>query len=112
MRVMVAERWHQRTRGLLGRRMLDKSEGMLIIPCRSVHTIGMTYAIDVVFLDSLNTVVSARIALDPCRCAMDSRACAVLELAPGTIARLGIGVGDTVAMEMSGVAGAVRGVTT
>lgn len=42
----------QRMRGLLGRRDLPVGEGLLIERCGSIHTIGMRFAIDVVFLDS------------------------------------------------------------
>jgi uncharacterized membrane protein (UPF0127 family) len=38
-------------RGLLGRRSLPPGEGLLIAHCGSIHTVGMRFAIDVVFLD-------------------------------------------------------------
>jgi len=41
-----------RMRGLLGRRSLPNGQGLLIERCGSIHTIGMRFAIDVVFLDS------------------------------------------------------------
>ena len=46
-----------RMRGLLGRKQLDEEQGLWISPCPSVHTIGMRYPIDVVFLDSDKKVV-------------------------------------------------------
>lgn len=49
-RLQVASTARQRTRGLLGRSELDGA--MLLTPARSVHTLGMQFAIDVAHLDS------------------------------------------------------------
>ncbi len=40
-----------RMRGLLGRADLPVGQGLLIEACGSVHTVGMRFALDVVFLD-------------------------------------------------------------
>ncbi len=40
-----------RLRGLLGRADLPTGHGLLIEACGSVHTIGMRFALDIVFLD-------------------------------------------------------------
>ena len=51
----VAEEFRDRSRGLLGR---DGIEGALLLrPARSVHTMGMTFAIDVAFCDRDLTVL-------------------------------------------------------
>jgi len=39
-----------RMRGLLGRDGLPPGHGLLLDPCGSIHTLGMRFAIDVVFL--------------------------------------------------------------
>ena len=49
--VWLAEQAHQRLRGLLFRPALQAGEGLLLWNVRSIHTIGMRYPIDVVFLD-------------------------------------------------------------
>ncbi|MCZ6804948.1 MAG: DUF192 domain-containing protein [Proteobacteria bacterium] len=41
----------ERMRGLSGSPPLKKNEGLLIVSCSSVHSFGMSYAIDLVFLD-------------------------------------------------------------
>ncbi len=52
----VAGSTGDRVRGLLGRDGLD---GALLLPrCRSVHTLGMRFAIDVAFLDRSGEVVA------------------------------------------------------
>ena len=49
--VEVAATTLQRMRGLLGRRVLPIGHGLLIEACGSVHTVGMRFPIDVIFLD-------------------------------------------------------------
>jgi uncharacterized membrane protein (UPF0127 family) len=46
----------ERRRGLLGR-SADQIDGVLVLPVRSVHTLGMRCAIDVAFCDASDTVV-------------------------------------------------------
>lgn len=38
--------------GLLGTAAIAEGEGLWIVPCRSVHTLGMRYPVDVAFLDA------------------------------------------------------------
>ena len=46
-----ADRSRERARGLLARPPLEEGEGLVLVAARQVHTIGMTYPIDVVFCD-------------------------------------------------------------
>lgn len=46
----IADNFLSRLRGLLWTKPLLPSEGLLILPGNSIHTIGVQYAIDVVFL--------------------------------------------------------------
>ena len=77
-------------RGLLWRPALAPGQGLLIAPCNSVHTIGMRYAIDVVFLDREGRVLKVCPALKPLRMAMARGARQVIELAAGEASRLGL----------------------
>ena len=79
----------ERMRGLLWRPALAPGQGLLIAPCNSVHTIGMRYAIDVVFLDREGRVLKVCPALKPLRMAMARGARQVIELAAGEASRLG-----------------------
>lgn len=49
-RVQIADSALSRLIGLLGKRSLDRDSGLLIFPSNSIHTLGMRFAIDVVFL--------------------------------------------------------------
>lgn len=67
---------------LLGLAHLDRAEagpGLLIPRCRSVHTVGMRFALDLVFLDGCLAPIEVRRAVPPRRVAW-ARAAAVLEL--------------------------------
>jgi len=50
-RVSVPETRRERARGLRGRDELAPDEALFLARCRSVHTFGMRFAIDVVLLD-------------------------------------------------------------
>lgn len=68
---------------LLGLALLDRraaGAGLLLPGCRSVHTFGMRFPLDLVFLDVELREVSLRYAVPPGRVAFERRARAVLEL--------------------------------
>lgn len=69
-----------RLRGLAGLARLPAGHGLLIPRCRSVHTLGMRFALDVLFLDDeLAPLMPAR-RVAPGRVVFAWRASAVLEL--------------------------------
>lgn len=79
-----------RMRGLLGRPPPGPGSALLITPCAAIHTVGMRYPIDVVYLDAEEQVLELVEALAPWRWSACRRARAVLELAAGGAALLGI----------------------
>ncbi|MCL2658841.1 MAG: DUF192 domain-containing protein [Betaproteobacteria bacterium] len=98
LRITCARSFFARLRGLLARPPLDATEALLIAPCNSVHTVGMRYAIDVVFLDRDERIVRIVRDLRPLRFAWCPRAKAVLECRAGTAERAGWRVGDCLAL--------------
>lgn len=94
-RVQVADRGPVRRRGLLGRSSLRHGEGLWIVPCEAVHTFGMQFAIDIVFLDRRNVVRKVKSNVPPWRLSGCLRARSVLELAAGTLKSTPIYPGDT-----------------
>jgi uncharacterized membrane protein (UPF0127 family) len=90
----VAGSFLLRLRGLIGRRELPAGHGMLFPRTRSVHTHFMRFAVDVVFLDADNRIVSVASRLRPWRTAGLRCARSVLELRAGESERLGLAVGD------------------
>jgi hypothetical protein len=93
--VSVAESWWRRFRGLLARAPLKTGEGLLLLRCGSVHTIGMTHPIDVAFLDAEGLVVHSIARLGPWRVGLGgSRAVHALELPAGRLDETGTVPGD------------------
>ena len=84
----------ERMRGLLGRPPLVAGQALLIDPCPSVHTLGMRYPLDLLFLDAECRAVKLVSSLPPLRWATCSGARATLELAPVALDALNITVGD------------------
>lgn len=94
-RIAVAETSWTRMIGLLGQSGLEPGAGLLIIPSQAVHTIGMRFAIDVVFVNRKWRVVYVRPAMAPNRVtAIRWRAQFVVELPAGVIAQTATRVGD------------------
>jgi uncharacterized membrane protein (UPF0127 family) len=95
----VADSYFRRLVGLLGktRRWARSGRGLWIVPSHGVHTIGMLFALDLVFLDRDKRVVHIEEYVRPFRI---SRVClkaqSVLELPPHTAFRTGTRVGDQV----------------
>jgi uncharacterized membrane protein (UPF0127 family) len=68
---------------LLGLALLSRAEaglGLLIPGCRAIHTFGMRFSIDVLFLDENDLPLRVVRDLRPCRLVSDRRARSVLEL--------------------------------
>jgi uncharacterized membrane protein (UPF0127 family) len=80
-KVEIAESRSARRRGLLGRAGLADGAALVLTPCCAVHTIGMRFPIDVVFVDSRGLVRKIVRALGPRKIAIAFGASAVVELA-------------------------------
>jgi len=99
-RVRVARTALARLRGLLGRRGLAAGEALWLRPCNGVHTFGMIFAIDVIFLDRQLKVVKLVENLRPFRFTWPCLAAhSALELKAQTIARAALRVGDQLRIE-------------
>jgi uncharacterized membrane protein (UPF0127 family) len=92
-----AETFFARLKGLLGRRPLADGEGLWISPCRSVHSIGMRYPLDVLFLDGQGKVIGAIPDFPPMRLTrIFPEAKGALELPRGALLRTDTACGDFV----------------
>jgi len=98
--VRVADRFFPRMRGLLRTDRLAEGEGLWIHPCSSIHSLGMRFEFDAVFLGTDGKVVGR---YERFRRNRISRvfwsARGVLELPAGTIERTGTEVGDEIQFE-------------
>ena len=82
--------------GLLNRKAFAPGEGLLLDRCYGIHTVGMRFPIDVVFLDRELCVMRAVKALPPLRTCLVRRAVYVLELPSGAIDRSQTAAGDQI----------------
>ncbi len=95
--VEVADTSWTRMRGLLGRQSLERGEGLWIRPSSGVHTLGMSFPIDVIGLDKKMRVIKLWHELVPQRVtALSWRMSSVLELPAGAIAESGVQLGDLI----------------
>lgn len=95
----LADTHYSRLVGLIGKTSTDFSAGMglWITPCRGVHTLGMRFPIDVIYLDSKNSVVHLEQSLPPWRLGrVCLHAVSVLELPSTTVSRTRTAVGDQI----------------
>lgn len=95
--VVVADTYLRRLIGLLGktRRWARSGRGLWIVPSCGVHTIGMMFPLDLVFIDRDCRVVGTQEFVRPFRISrVCLRATSVLEFPVYTIHRSGTETGD------------------
>jgi uncharacterized protein len=81
--VVDARGWHGRLRGLIGRADWPAGVALRLAPCRSVHTFGMRFAVDLVWVDGRGRVVRVDRGVRPWRLRSCRAARSVLELRAG-----------------------------
>ena len=95
----VAGSYFPRLRGLMGAAPLAAGEGLLIVPCNSIHTQFMRFPIDVLYVSRDLEVVHVDAAMLPWRFGRIHRtAHFVVELPAGTAAATHTEVGDRLAL--------------
>ncbi|MEL0585328.1 MAG: DUF192 domain-containing protein [Candidatus Thiodiazotropha sp. (ex. Lucinoma kazani)] len=92
--VLLANSYLSRLRGLLGKKQLSDSEGLLLKRCETVHTVGMRYPLDLVFMDKRGKVLKCQEGVKPFRTAGVRGAYYTLELNQGMIRKQSITVDD------------------
>ena len=73
---------------------LSTGSGIWIAPCEAIHTFGMKFPIDALFLDDGFCVKKLCRNLPPRRISFCLQAHSVLEVEAGTISRNGVNIGD------------------
>ena len=98
-RMSTADSHWSRFRGLMwtDAASFPAGHGLWIVPCKGVHTFGMRFPIDVIYLDGDKIVVHIENRLKPWRMApVRLRAASVLELPENTIQSTGTSLGDEI----------------
>jgi uncharacterized membrane protein (UPF0127 family) len=98
--IEVADSFFTGLFGLIFKRRLKKSEGLLIKKCNSIHTFGMRYCIDIIFLDKFDEITAVFHNLKPFRFTpFIKNASKVLELNSGFINSVPLKIGDRLYFE-------------
>jgi hypothetical protein len=98
----IADTSLRRMVGLLGRHSLEPGCGLFIVPSQAIHTVGMAFPIDVIFVDRKHCVVGVRESVRPFRFTrVFWKALGVIELPPGTIMESRTQVGDQLKIEFA-----------
>jgi uncharacterized protein len=84
--VLAADNTFARLKGLIGRLRLRSDEGLWIVPSRGIHTIGVFFPIDLVYLDEGHRVIHVEESFPAFRVApWRTQAASVLQLPPHTV---------------------------
>jgi uncharacterized membrane protein (UPF0127 family) len=105
-RCQFADSFWKRLIGLLGRKAMAEGEGLLLDRCQAIHTFGMRFPIDVVWLDENFRVLQTTVNLLPFRACVQKGATFVIELAAGTIRPTHTTVGDQIQIRDNNVTAA------
>ncbi len=99
----IAQSLFRRMKGLIGRsaQAFTPGNGLWIVPSNGIHTFGMSFPIDVAYLDSREQVLKLYHRLAPFRIAAPMlRARSILELPAGILAQTHTKVGDVLEIHL------------
>jgi uncharacterized membrane protein (UPF0127 family) len=100
MQGRVANTFWLRLRGLLGSKPLQQGEGLVLVGEKSIHTLFMSFPIDVVYADKQGQVIRIDPNMVPYRLGpFVTRSAYVLEMPVGTITSTATAVGDQLKLE-------------
>jgi uncharacterized membrane protein (UPF0127 family) len=87
----LADNFIKRLKGLMFRQNMSDTEGLLIVPCNSIHTFFMKFPIDLVFIDHEGNAVADIREFKPGRVLSTVKgAWAALELNGGRLENIGL----------------------
>lgn len=96
----LANGFFEKFKGLMWRKRLNKSEGLMILSCNSIHTCFMKFPIDVLFLNMDHEVIAMRKEVKPWRMVnFIKKAYITVEMPEGTIEHKNVEVGDLLIMK-------------
>lgn len=99
----IRDTWFGKAKGLLGREGLGLGEVMVLTRCRSVHTLGMRFPIDVIYASKGLEIVGLRERVRPWRSPRGFAGCRhVIEAGAGAIGQWQLVVGDQLELRRAG----------
>jgi uncharacterized protein len=101
-KVRKADNFMTRLVGLLKRRTLGPEEALWLMPSKGIHTIGMKFPIDVVYLSRKNLVLRLISGMAPYRISsINLKTYSILELPNGTIKKSRTEIGDQLEISLA-----------
>ena len=101
-KVRKADNFLTRLIGLLKRTHLGPEEALWLMPSKGIHTVGMKFPIDVLFLNKAQQILGLMPGMLPYRVsAVHFRAYSVLELPNGTIKKSQTEIGDQLEISLA-----------
>jgi len=98
--LIVADNFWKRLKGLIGKRELIPDSALYLVPCNGIHTLGMSFPIDVLYLDDQLKVVHVIQNMKPYqRGPMLLSARSVLELPANTLKHANTRENDLIELE-------------
>jgi uncharacterized protein len=88
LRIIKADSFFSRAFGLLFKKRLERGQALHLKPCNSVHTIGMHYPIDLIFLRGDQTILTIHRRVHGFRFRWCAGGSSVLEMLAGEADRL------------------------
>ncbi len=99
LQLWLADTFWTRLHGLMFKSQLGKNEGLWLRPCNSVHMCFMRFTLDIVYVDATGKIIKLVRHLRPWwGVSLCWGAHSTIELAAGTIERLGLQCGQYVKM--------------
>lgn len=100
-RALVAERFTEKLVGLLRHKELKPPNGLLLCGCKQVHTFGMKFPIDVIFLSRDDEVLYIEHELTPGKISRyATNAYWALELAAGVAKSTNLKISDKIKLDI------------
>jgi len=96
----LADKFFSRMKGLLGKKSLSQGEGLIIYPCKQIHSAFMRFPFDALFLDSDFNVLHVEKNMSPFQISpLIRQACMVVELPSGIVEKTRTEPGDRLIFE-------------
>lgn len=99
-KIVYANGIYKRFIGLMGKKNLEKNEGIFLTPCNSIHMMFMKFPIDIIFLDRKNKIIHITENIQPWKISkVIFKAQSVLEVPIGTVKETKSKIGDSLSIE-------------
>ncbi len=94
--VELANSFFKRFKGLMFRQSMPLDYGLLLSPCKAIHTFSMRFPIDVVYLDADSKIIHIEKSMQPNKVGKTIKSAAsVLELNSGMAEKFDLKADDT-----------------